>query len=227
MATLAYRIRKRIERAALPLLLGPSSRPDMRRLGSHYGGYYIPLSLLSSESIYYSAGVGEDITFDLGLIDATGCQVFALDPTPRSIEFVRREAANQPRFHFQPLGLWHEEATLRFYAPQDPRHVSHSILNLQGTDDYFEAACKTLSSIMAELGHDHLDLLKLNIEGAQYAVLDSIVENRVPVKVLAIAIDQPTSPVKVFKTVRGLQRAGYSLVKVDGWTYTFVNESSP
>ena len=150
--------------------------------------------------------------------------MFAFDPTPRSIEFVEREAAHEPRFHFYPMGLWHEEATLKFYAPKDPRHVSHSVLNLQATPNYFEAPCKRLSSIMAELGHDRLDLLKLNIEGAHFEVMDSVMEDRVPIKVLTVAIDRPTSVARVSRAVRDLRRHGFSLVKVESWAYTFVNE---
>src|SRR3546814_9362953 len=53
-----------------------------------------------------------------------------------------------------PVGLWSEDATLRFYAPRDPTHVSHSIVNLQETESYFEARCRSIASLMAELGHD-------------------------------------------------------------------------
>jgi FkbM family methyltransferase len=159
----------------------------MRRLGSLYGGYHVPMTLLSSSSVCYSAGIGEDITFDLELIEATQCQVFAFDPTARSIEHVKSLAAEGPQFHFLPLGLWHSDETVKFFAPQDRRHVSHSIVNLQKTRDYFEAPCKRLSSVMRELGHDRVDLLKLNIEGAQYAVIESIIEDNVPVRVLTVA----------------------------------------
>ena len=226
MASLAYRIQKRIERTVLPILLRQSPRQDLQRLGSGPGGYHVPMTLLSASSICYSAGVGEELSFDLELIAATHCQVFAFDPTPRAIDYVKSHVSREPRFELHPLGLWHRDETLRFFAPQDPRHVSHSVVNLQKTSDYFEASCKRLSSIMRELGHDRLDLLKLNIEGAQYVVIDSIIEDRIPITVLCVAIDQPTPAWKVFNTTRKLQRFGYALVKVDGWTYTFVKENA-
>ena len=208
------------------MLFRKPRRADMRRFGGRYSGYSVPTSTLSSSSICYSAGVGEDISFDMELIGATQCRVYAFDPTPRSIDFVRAEAAEEPRFIFQPIGLWHREETLRFYAPQDPKHVSHSVYNLQQTAEYFEAPCKRLSAVMKELGHDRLDVLKLNIEGAQYAVIESVMEDKVPVDVLCVAIDQPTSPLKVFSTVKSLQRYGYDLANVEGWTYTFVWKES-
>ena len=38
----------------------------MQKLGTNYGGWYIPNDIkLDENSIIYSAGVGEDISFDL------------------------------------------------------------------------------------------------------------------------------------------------------------------
>src|SRR3546814_5498841 len=112
----------------------------------------------SADWVCYAGGVGEDVTFGLGIIDRFGWQVFAFDPTPRAIAYVADHAKEVKKFHFMPVGLWSEDATLRFYAPRDPTHVSHSIVNLQETESYFEARCRSIASLMAELGHDRLDL---------------------------------------------------------------------
>ena len=50
----------------------------------------------------------------------------------------------RPRFHFMPVGLWSEDTVLRFFAPRDPAHVSHSVVNLQRTEDYFEAPVRSI-----------------------------------------------------------------------------------
>ena len=63
-------------------------------IGSDYGGWITPMHLLNSTSICYCAGVGEDITFDLGLIERFGCHVFAFDPTPRAKIHLKNKAAN-------------------------------------------------------------------------------------------------------------------------------------
>ena len=61
MLSLTYRARYMIERAVLPRLFNKKRRDDLRRLGTVYGGYYVPMALLSSSSVCYSAGVGEDV----------------------------------------------------------------------------------------------------------------------------------------------------------------------
>jgi len=75
-------------------------------------------------------------------------------------------ADDRTRLSFLPIGVWDEDTELRFFAPVNPAETSHSVFDLQGTGNYFLAECRKLSSIMHELGHDHIDLLKLDIEGA-------------------------------------------------------------
>jgi len=209
----------------LNALLTVPPRENLERLGSDYGGWIVPADLIKPDWICYCAGVGEDITFDLELIKRFSCNVFAFDPTPRSKAHVERVAGTNPKYHFFKFGLWSSDARLKFYAPRDPDHVSHSILNLQGTTEYFEAECKRLSTIAKELGHDHVDLLKLDIEGAEHEVLKNLMEEDVAVKVLCVEFNQPAAFSMILKMVRTLQSWKYSLVAVDGWNLTFLDRS--
>src|SRR5712692_3232196 len=62
------------------------SSEELLRLGTVYGGWIIPAnSGLSADSVCYSAGAGEDISFDCALIERFYCQVRVIDPTPRAI----------------------------------------------------------------------------------------------------------------------------------------------
>jgi FkbM family methyltransferase len=221
LASIRHRLLPQYLRARLNL----RARADLVRIGSGYGGWIVPGSLLTQDSVCYCAGVGEDITFDLGLIERFGCQVWGLDPTPRSAAYVQKEAAGEARYHFLPVGLWSETSVQRFYAPSNPSHVSHSIVNLQGTEAYFEASCMRLSEVMSREGHAKLDLLKLDIEGAEYAVLDSLHEDGVYPSIVAVEFDQPTPLSSVMTACREMQRAGYDVVAVDGWNVTFVRKS--
>jgi len=58
----------------------------MHKLGANYGGWYIPNDIkLDEDSIIYSGGVGEDISFDLLLSDKYNSNVILIDPTKRAI----------------------------------------------------------------------------------------------------------------------------------------------
>lgn len=182
------------------------------RLGTEYGGWVIPSGFLGEHSICYCAGAGEDLSFDALIAERFRASVWVIDPTPRAIdhfaELAKSVAAgtsfsinNDPaatydlspeglaRMVYLPFGLWKTSDLLRFYVPKDPAHVSHSILNLQHTESWFDAPVKRLSEVMKDMGHDHVDLLKLDIEGAEYEVLDSILEDRLDVRVICVEHD--------------------------------------
>jgi FkbM family methyltransferase len=197
----------------------------LEKIGSGYGGWIVPTAAVRSSWTCYCAGVGEDITFDLGLIERFGCTVFAFDPTPRAVAHVAAVAGDEPRFRFMPVGLWSDDTTLRFFAPKNPAHVSHSVVNLQRTKTSFDAPCRSLPSLMHELGHGEVDLLKVDIEGAEHEVVRSMLEGGIRPTVVCMEIDQPVKPLAFWRTVRRIRRAGYALVAVDSWNLTFVRET--
>ena len=223
--SLRARLSKRITSGTRRLVLRRPAPPPglgLEKIGSGYGGWIVPTSLISADWICYCGGVGEDITFDLGLIARFGCEVFAFDPTPRAVAHVAAEASAERHFHLTPVGLWSEDTTLRFFAPRDPAHVSHSVVNLQRTDAFFEAPVRSLASLMSDLGHDHIDLLKIDIEGAEHRVVRSMLAAGIRPTLLCLEIDQPVRPWTFWRTVRRIRGAGYDLVAVDHWNLTFL-----
>jgi FkbM family methyltransferase len=193
----------------------PGRTSGLTRLGSHYGGWWVPADRLGPGTVAYCIGAGEDITFDLELL-RRGCTVRTADPTPRAIAHVASLAIDDPNFSFHPVGIWNERTTLRFHAPRNPNHVSHSVVNLQGTTEYFEAEVVTLADMMASCGDDRIDLLKLDIEGAEQAVLDWLVASDLRPEILCVEFDQPQPIRRSRATLRRLVAAGYRVRRFDG-----------
>lgn len=181
----------------------------------------MPEWTLRDGAIIYCAGAGEDITFDLAMHEA-GCIVRTFDPTPRAISHVEDFAPASDRFAFLPVGLWTEDRDLRFYTPPVEGFVSHSAVNLHGTSEYFTAPVKTLASLMYSFGDDHIDVLKMDIEGAEMAVISGLIGDGTLPPVLCVEFDQPQPLKEIRSAVRQLADAGARLVKVDRWNYTFV-----
>lgn len=209
---------------ALASLLGfwfrPTPRSDLVELGNPRASWTIPADFLAPSAVCYCGGAGEDISFDLALVEHYGCHVWAFDPTPAAIRYI--ESLPTPdQFHFLAYGLWSKETELRFYSPADPSHVSHSALNLARTQDYFVAACKPITAIMKELHHDHLTLLKLDIEGAEYEVLNEVLGSGLRPTILCVEFDQPMPVLHTVHMLRRILLAGYTLVARRGWNYTF------
>jgi FkbM family methyltransferase len=202
-------------------------------MGSEYGGWVIPTSLVNSDSICYCVGCGEDITFDLALIEHFQCEVYGFDPTPRAINYVQSVIHGIDRYHFSPIGLWDRTGSLTLYAPQNPLHVSHSAINLQNTQQSIEVSVQRLSETIRNNGHSRIDLLKIDIEGAEYCVLDSIIEDGLDIKVICAEYDECHTPInpdyraRIRKSALRLRDAGYQLVSVDGKSnYTFVKKTA-
>lgn len=203
---------------------------SLERLGSDYGGWFVPTYELGPDSIVYSAGIGQDISFDKALIARCGCRVYGFDPTPASVEFVAqqfRQEALSPQFCFEAVGLWDAETKLQFFAPKTRGWTgSYSALNLQGTTEQesISVPVKRLSTVMRENGHTRIDLLKMDIEGAEYRVIDEILDKKIPIRWLCIEFDQPVPFWTTNQTLQRLKDAGYQLCKVDRWNFVFFNQ---
>jgi FkbM family methyltransferase len=196
------------------------------RLGSDLGGWWVPSTGLSRDSVCYCVGVGEDVTFDLALVDRFNCQVVSLDPTPKAVTYMS-DLSTPRELKFLPVGVAGSNREARFYSPRDPTHASFSISNLQQTTDFVLAPVRTLRSLMEELGHDRMDLLKLDIEGAEYEVPDSLHRDNIYPSTLCVEFDQPHSAFDTWRAVRRLHSAGYETVSVDRFNFTFVHDSAP
>ena len=222
---------------------------DLILLGSDYGGWVVP-DVFNESSICYFADAGEDITFDVEFVKRYGCNAHVFDPTPRAIKHCKDviSAATSDDFispipaslkfpnyqitpiqadkiKLHPIGLGREDSEAVFYPPANLEHVSYSILNLQDTtkEEGFVARCDSISNIMKRLGHDKIDCLKLDIEGAELMVLEEILNKKIAVDTLCIEFDY----IKKFKdpsletVVNVIVSHGYSLVSTAS-NHTFI-----
>jgi len=227
------------------------------RIGTSYGGWIIPKNWLTSDSVCYLVGAGEDISFDLGVAAKYGCQVHIFDPTPRAVSHFEEVAKNlkqglstkcstspsgfYPEYpvevashlKFHPIGIWNEDTTLRFFAPQNEAHISHSLVNLQRSERHIEVPVRKLSGLMRELGTLRLDLLKLDIEGAEYQVIRSILEDKIEVDILCIEFDESAANhldtnyvERIEQSLKLLLNAGFRVIAKEAncHNYTLVHQ---
>jgi FkbM family methyltransferase len=153
----------------------------LSEVGSNYGGYFLDSSSVDSGTVVYSLGVGEDISFDLALIQRFGVTIHAFDPTPAVKKWLAAQAL-PGQFHFHDKGIADYDGEADFYLPPRQGYVSHSILrSRQYSRNSILVPMLRLSTAMHQLGHTRIDVLKMDIEGAEYAVLNNMVEEGIPV----------------------------------------------
>ena len=206
-------------------LVGRAVRPPLdlccrtERFGSDYGGWDVAVERLGRESVVYSFGIGEDASFDLALIQRFGLTVHGFDPTPRSLRWVQGQEL-PPGFVMHDYGIADRDGLADFYPPLRATHVSHSLVPRPSTKNRaISLPVRTLNGILQSLGHDHIDLLKLDIEGAEYAVIDNLEQSAVRPGQLLVEFHHRFPGVGWAKTgtaVAALRRMGYRLFAVSG-----------
>lgn len=224
-------------------------------LGTQYGGWKVPEGFLDEQSICYFAGAGIDISFDVEVAKMFGSKIYIIDPTPVAKQhyeeliektrhgekleinrkrglFYETDSKTLELLSYQNVGIWSEDTSIKFYEPGNNKTmVSHSIVNLHGTASYFEAEVVKISTLMKRLGHSHIDFLKIDIEGAEYEVIQSIVDENLDVGVLGIEFDEIHHPMdknslkRIEEAVRKLRDKGFLVVDIDThFNITFVKD---
>ena len=127
-------------------------------------------------------------------------------------------------------GLYTQNKTLKFYKPKNRNHVSHSLLKGMKSTDYTTVNVKDLQTIMQEFGHNKIDLLKLDIEGAECDVIDKMLKDKIFPKYISIDFDlgwtssEARDKQRCLHTISRLQSHeshNYDIIHKSGADYSF------
>jgi FkbM family methyltransferase len=155
------------------------------RLGTRYGGWWIYAPAVGDNPLLVDCGLGNDISFPVAFLQRFGGQVVGVDPNPAALAYVagRRPEAMQVR----PAAFWSEAGReLSFHLPrplaelpQGADGVSGSLLGSHSYAGTSTLAVRTtsLGEILAQAERTECDVLKLDIEGAEYDVLAALCQN--------------------------------------------------
>jgi FkbM family methyltransferase len=158
----------------------------LERFGTEYGGYYVAPSMMKSDAVVYSVGIGEDISFDRSLIEHFGAEIEAFDPTPKVKEWLATQALPE-QFHFHAVGIADSDGEAVFHLPPRNDWVSHSMISArQYSRETARFPVMRLGTAMERLGHSHIDVLKMDIEGAEYGVIEDLARTQIPVGQLLV-----------------------------------------
>ena len=228
------------------------------RLGSLYGGWNVAILPELNNKTALCCGAGEDISFDLDLASKYRLKVIIVDPTPRAISHVGNVISrigysatsiihangNQTYTSYDlanlknnqlvliPKALWDKNENVRFYAPCNPCHVSHSIINFQNNyskmGDYIEVEAVDMQTLMSQIGLSEApEIIKLDIEGAEHEVLANLLNNTILPRQILVEYDELSRI--TFRSLRRfnathklLKKYGYKLFAVEHLNYSYL-----
>ena len=187
----------------------------MKQIGTKYGGYSI-YENFTKDPIIISCGVGEDVTFDVEMIDRYNAKILLIDPTPRAIKYYEmlklRFGENGSKkynesgridpfiydmskvhdknllFENKAISKTNDKKMELFY-PLNNEHVSLSVNKKSPDQKKFIATTVNLDNIIKKFSFEKIDILKLDVEGAELEVLEDIINKKIFPKQLLIEYD--------------------------------------
>lgn len=193
--------------------------------GARSGVWVVCPGPLGPDSLVYSVGVGDNIAWDLALIERFSLCLHAFDPTPRSVAWIAEQDL-PARFHFHPIGLAAQDGQQSFCAPRKATSANYRPVREAGE---VQGEVRTLQTIARDLGHKRIDVLKIDVEGGEYALMESVLTSGVPIGQLLIEFhhDQPKrSFAETAHAIDQIRAAGFRLLHISdrGLEMTFVHE---
>ena len=208
------------------------------RLGTDYGGWWIPDQILSDSSktrVLISAGLGFDVSFDEALLQA-GFEVIGLDPLEESVNYASESLKNYRNFTCINLGLWSITGSQNFFPPKNRLHDAWSATNVQNANisssrRFDVISLQKIFEIFPQLNEADYRAIKMDIEGAETELIPSIVRFEGKFNFLAIEMDflslipfvSLLKRIKMAMLARNLlnqlDQRGYHLVKNENFNF--------
>jgi FkbM family methyltransferase len=152
--------------------------------------YYSPALLqfvgatMANKHILHDVDIDSDsVVVDVGAFTGSWAQhmverydpvIYAFEPNPKSFALLRQKALNNPKLQPMPYGLGAEDLTVDFTlnglgsSMYDERSSNSAVPRIQ-----VEVAA--IDRVWKELRLGQVDLMKINIEGAEFPLLDKMI----------------------------------------------------
>jgi FkbM family methyltransferase len=146
------------------------------------------------------------------------CELVALEPHPEISAVALRNLAPYPNAKFLKKGLWSHTTKMGF----TDESIGSSITETDNAP--FVIECVDIPTILQESGRDRIDILKLDIEGAELEVIMHNSEKWIP-QTAVIVVDLHTAKIAT-ECISFLKRRGFSHERCRSLHY-FVNSALP
>jgi FkbM family methyltransferase len=221
----------------LQLFAGRKRKIDLVRFGTSYGGWQVPKSWLEnqSSSSLISAGIGNDVSFDLE-IAKLGWNIVMVDPLKEACEYAQTHLSKFDRISIFNACLWKFDGVVNIYTPRDSSSNSYSITNEWHTDQVIDSKSVSLLTLLTKIENANVDnvYIKIDIEGAELELFEDLIKWQKRFDFLGIELDSlhlvPFLSVgtrfrrliRVIAQLRKMRRNNWQFVHREGFNFFFV-----
>lgn len=173
-----------------PIRLRIANRADMETFNEVLlrKAYDIPLSF--TPAIIVDAGANIGMTSAFFASKYYGASIIAVEPATHNFELLQENTARYENISCLQAALWHEDTKLQL---TDPGRGDNS-LQVKASDGG-DVQAISVNSIIQQYNLSHIDVLKIDIEGAEAALFSTGYETWLPnVKVLIIELHEKIKP---------------------------------
>eukprot|EP01065_Artemidia_motanka_P006445 TRINITY_DN13170_c0_g2_i2.p1 TRINITY_DN13170_c0_g2~~TRINITY_DN13170_c0_g2_i2.p1 ORF type:complete len:772 (+),score=229.33 TRINITY_DN13170_c0_g2_i2:54-2318(+) len=170
------------EPASQPRQASPAGGGGVVAMGSSYGGWNFAPNLLSRGSVVYSIGLGRDMSWEAAMLRAMPfLKIWGFDSTPVHMQWWKKAPLrDHPSVTHVEVLLAGKDGNITLHLPRG--HVTSFVPVQDGVKasktTRVSLMAKTLPTLARENGHSQIDLLKIDVEGAEFAVLDAWSKNK-------------------------------------------------
>ncbi|HPJ43463.1 MAG TPA: FkbM family methyltransferase [Spirochaetota bacterium] len=230
------RLIRNVRSKAYRILLKPIMKIFM---GSHHDlvkfpPNYIYFDRFNEDSIVLDVGCGNTAEFSLHFIDKYNLKAYGVDPTRKHAPYLKiLEDKTKGKFCHINAAITAKEGFVEFY--ESKHHESGSTISNHYTIQTYEMSSYRVESInldelIRRIGAKDIDILKLDIEGAEYDLLKNITDQKLmPFKQLFIEFHFHCTNHTFLETillVRKICKYGYKVATLDYKNYLFYNKVS-
>jgi FkbM family methyltransferase len=148
-----------------------------------------------------------------------GPTIYAFEPDPTSFRRLATRLGDQPNVVLLQYGLGGADQTATL-ALDGPGSSIYADSGLFGTA---QVQIREVTSVLDELGIEHVDLLKVNIEGGEYDLLDRLIEAGWLPRIRLVSVQFHEWHPKAYRRRRAIRRA-LRRHHQEVWNYAWVWE---
>lgn len=105
-------------------------------------------------------------------------RIVAIEPEPSNFEVLLKNTSRYPNIIPMKKALWHQSGSLTFFAPPAGRAGAqkdgfHVAIGQEPESSTFQVECITIQEILREVGASHVDILKIDVEGAEKEIFQN------------------------------------------------------